>query len=60
MRFGDRNAGIKWLTFIGASVLLGLAMITLWQRLVIEISEIVIGLWVWQFTAHSPQRSYPT
>lgn len=43
MHFGDRNDGIKWLTFLGASVLLGLAMIPLWQRLAMGISEIVIG-----------------
>jgi len=43
VHFGDRNDGIKWLTFLGASVLLGLAMIPLWQRMAMGISEIVIG-----------------
>jgi hypothetical protein len=43
VHFGDRNSGFKWLAFLGASALLGLAMIPLWQRLVMEISEIVIG-----------------
>lgn len=43
MHFGYRNDGIKWLAFLGASVLLGLAMIPLWQRLAMGICEIVIG-----------------